>query len=369
MKTSARAALLLTALLLLPTVAGAEAETSPERSPRRARLDLPFCPEPLFDRENLLAQLRLELLGLGVELTTDGESNFSINIDAPDCNPEDLLLRLEDSDRARQEQASLSLADRPVEERARVLALAVAELFRALSTDAEVELQPARDAETRAEDGSENEQPTSGDATDPRLDEERLRQIVRAEIEEARTDRSPRRETPEFRRGAFDTALMLRGYPLRNGVLFGGVVRLLFQPSERAPLLLTLSGDYGHGGGSANRGDVITQAAGGAIGFGVIGQLPRLAGRLLARLWMGRGWTEGVTSLEGVSTASGSSFLLELSLAGTLTVHISPRARLLFGASVGYVLVGLVPTSEGREVGGIAGPSFGLELGVELGMF
>lgn len=369
MKTSARVVVLLIILLFLPNIAGAEAETNAERSPRRARLDLPFCPAPLFLRENLLAQLRIELLGLGVELTTNGESDLSITIDAPECDPDSLLLRLEDTTREHHEQASLSLADRPVEERARVLALAIAELFRALSADAEVELHPLSSADGTTDDGAADEHPTTNGSAASGLDERRLHRIVRAEVARAARDRAPVEEAPQPRRGALETSLALRGYPLRNGVIFGGVARLLLQPSERAPLLVTLSGDYGYGGGSANRGDVITQAAGGAIGLGLIGRLPRLAGRLVARLWMGRGWTEGVTSLEGVRTASGSSFLLDLSLAGSLTMSISSRVSLLFGASLGYVLVGLVPTSDGREVGGIAGPSFGLELGLAIGLF
>jgi hypothetical protein len=352
-------------LFFIPISVAAESSGDQLSSIRGARLLLPVCPDPPFDAENLAALLRIELLGLGVELGEGGgDDSLNIVVDAPACLPSVIELRIEDSAHEALSQRRLSFIDRPFDERGRVLALAIAELMReALAAPPEeIEMIPE-------EDGEEEEEVEAVEEDRTNLDEEQVRRAIALEVERALAARRSPRPEPEPRRGELGASLVLRGFPVNSGALLGGQVRLLFRLSERAPLILTLDGEYGSGGGSARRGEVGTQAAGGGVGFGLTGSSGRLDGLITARLWMGRGWTQGFTTLEDVATAGGSSFLLDLSLAAALRIRLFPRVRMRVGLALGYVVVGLVPLSEGREVGGFAGPSFGLDLGIDVSLF
>lgn len=352
-------------VLSFPGVSSSETTGDEPSSPAiGAGIRLPECAESIFDGQALIAQLRIELLDARVELG-QGETNvLEIVIGAPQCAPEEIIIRVTHLTARYSLESRAELSDRPFEERGRVLALLIAEQVRTILTD--VAIPEPEGVETEASD--DGSQGGGGDDSLPEIDEERIRQIASDEVTRALAElQSP---PPLPRRVTLGVAVGLRGYPVYDGSTFGGEIHLSFRPVRRIPVVLTVDGGFFQGVAQMPRGDVLSRMAGGGLGFAYSDRASRIGGEIGARLWLGRGWVEGWAALDGVGEDSDSGLVIEVMATSAFRFRFVPGSRvwMRIGATVGYVIMGLAPTSGGVVVGGNAGPCFGLDIGIDVAL-
>lgn len=346
--------LLIVYFVSLPPLAHAESGVT---GPRTASLLLPTCDPPPFSVEEVLSILRVELLSAGVTLGPRGEGAHALFIvDSPDCSPLELFVRLEHSVTSRTTEERLDLADRPVGDRGRVLALALAELLR------------ARWAELSEQRDQEPPEPTerSVEPETETLNIDALRTAVVDDVFEELLEREDAQPRPGFRRFGLGAALSTNIFPKVNGTLIGA--RLLFSValSREIPLQLVIDGSFGHGGGSARRGDVVTWSATGGLALLYVFDRDRFQGAIGPSLELGYAKTEGRTTLPDVGTGEGGTLIVDLGALLEVSFLFTSWAGIFGGLALGYMVKGLVPLSEGYEVGGVAGPSVKLEIGMRF---
>jgi hypothetical protein len=357
------------AIGLFLTLAGevALAEPAPDATPRRARVLLPVCPELPFDREDLLATLRVELLAHGVELrheevTDDAEETALITVDSPSCLADDIHLRIDHFASGWSLFRRLDLGDRRAEERGRILALAVAEL---LSGRVAEELREPAESAAIAEG---EEPPAAGEtSTGAAVDESRLRrEAVAATLREL--DRRRRGARIDVRAVRLGAALVVRSYPIVQGGLFGAQAGVSVRLGQAVPLRLAVEVGYGYGGGTATLGDIRTQAALGGLALLLVSPTGRVRGVLGPRLELGWGWSEGRPSSAEIESRSVDGFLLTVALVGGMRVLLASRLWVTSEVHAGWVASSLEPRAEGRRVGGISRALLGLTVGLAVGL-
>ncbi len=357
--------LLSAAALLVSSTSRAEPERGaavPDTSP--ARVVLPTCDPSPFDVDELLASLRLELLGCGLELRAgappEGEDAVVVRVDAPGCIPSDLRIRLEHSAAGLVAERTVDLSDRPEHDRGRLLALSIAELYRA----------------SRAAPAPASPQPSPpGDPAPPvapprerrPIDAEALRrEATRAAVAEMERRREADRWPDHRVRVGAD--LVLTSHPVHDSGIIGARVLLDVALSSRAPVHLGLDVAYREGGGFDVLGRVRTRSATGAIALRYEGGSDRVRGAVGPRLELGWCRIEGEPREPGWEPGRDDGFILTLDLDGSFLVRLSRRLWVVAGLSLGFVLRGLDASAAGHHVGGVAGPSITASLGLAVGL-
>ncbi len=357
-------------LALALGVARAETGEPPATSamPERARLLLPSCTVLPFGQVDLVSTLRVELLGYGTELRYDEAPEEPgdvavILVDAPSCNGIDVTIRVDDPQTGRSASRSLDIGDSQLNERGRILALAIAELLR---TEWPALSEPL-DEEPPHDDEPEVEGPEEPGPETQQIDEATfLHNAVAAMLREL--DRRERETRARLHMIMITAALSVRSYPVVQGGLLGGQVGVSFRLNRAVPVYLEIDVGYGLGGGTVSIGDIQVQTVIGGLVLLYAGGTNRIRGSIGSRLELGWGWAEGQPYSPDVRSRSVDGFILSIALTGGVRVRVSPRVLVLLDGLAGWVAASLEPRAEGRHVGGIGRVLLGINLGIAVGL-
>ncbi len=135
---------------------------------------------------------------------------------------------------------------------------------------------------------------------------------------------------------------------------------------DRIPMHLVVDGGWGYSTRRTDEGNVFTHAATLGLGISYTEEIHRIKCSMGPRIDGGWGWTEGRHPVEGISTASGSGFLLTVLWDVSLKFHFTKRFLFFSEFLLGHVLVGLDPYSDGISTGGVKGPMLGVESGLSV---
>lgn len=342
-------------------------------TPARARLRLPACPFLPFDRDDLIATLRVELLDHGTELQPDDQGVDSdpgavalVSVDAPTCVGTEIRIRVADEATGQAAETSLGLSDRALEERARILALAIAELLRSSWRDLhaatfEPPLSPGREAV------AEPAPPTQVAPAQPGPDLEALRREAGASALEE-LDRRERLALAQLHAVRVTATLQASAFPMVHGGLLGVRAGASLRLHRRLPLRLDLDLGYGFGGASTQIGDIDVHSLLGGVGLLFDGGSSRVRGVVGPRLELGWGWAIGAPEAPGVLGGKVDGFVLSVVLDGGVHVRLATRLWLLVHVIAGWTPVSLEPLAEGLLIGGIGRAVLGARIGLAVGI-
>jgi hypothetical protein len=344
---------------LLPTLASAEREAE---LPRRARLLLPVaCSEPPFDQEELISNMRVELLGNGTELYDARESvelgeAVLLVVDTPSCSPAGVIIRVEDPATGRRFERHIDVTDRQRHERARIIALALAELLD--------ETWPRLDDEA-VEIGETIESGGEQPATEAAPNRARLEAETRA--------RPPLDEEamPRQIHGALlSLSLVVRSYPIVQSGQLGGQLGVSIRLSQRVPLRLALDVGYSYGGGTSELGDIRVHSTLGGLSLLIVSESQRVLGVIGPRTEIGWAWAGGLRheGLEGVLEGQVDGLIVAVGLTGGGRFRLSDRLWISVDGQVGWYVSGLEPLVEGRSLGGVSRALLSLSIGLLIGL-
>lgn len=329
-------------------------------APARARLLLPACDPQPFGAEALVSALRLELLAEGVELGPVSDADevagppAIVVVDAPSCSAAEVVVRVEHAGSGRSASSTLDLEDRPAEDRARVLALSIAELLRTAWPGLVTPPAPAEPTPpplAAVDRPRTTARPTSAG------------EIAGAEAFRILGTRVPADEEPgpPWRLGGLVSAAL---YPRFGGSFFGGGLAAALRLAPRLPIWLDIEGLYRWGGGTDPAGVVETHLATAALSVLVAASVGRLLASLGPEVELGWAWASGHPHDLGVEARSVDGFVLTVAARFALWI---PLARGLAGTvdvAAGWAVVGVAPRVLGHAVGGVSGPMVGLDLGL-----
>ncbi len=328
--------------------------SEPADMPAAVRLLLPACAQDLVEQEQVVEALIVELIedevtvgGSGSE-GTPPESTAVIVVDAPSCERAFLVVTLRRESGEAAPPETVDLTDRPFPDRARLLALALAELIRS-----------SWPALSRREPPPE---PATGDEEPPPP-------ATPAPCVPSPCPPAVRPPPPPPRPSRFFGELMLDGrlYPSFQGMGVGGRLALWLRLVSGVPLLLGLDGGYRYGEASNDQGEVTSHHAFGALVVIVEGGSPTIRGHAGLRLELGRAWLIGAPA-DPKEWGGGrlDGFVLTPTLTVGARIALGRGMWVVAAFEVGYVAYGLEPMNneDQRLKGGLGGMVAGLSLGV-----
>jgi len=329
------------------------------------------CEPARYDSAALGALLQVELRALRLALEPfpagdpaaqaealgDGLALLTVRCGGADDAVE---LELDDLGARTRSARTLALSDIPIDQRPRALALAIgSSLEQSLSAallrpeePADQALPPATMAVLRARLLRRLQSPGDVDVPTP--------------MPAPETQPVPAGPAP----GSVELAAMTRAFPSYSTGLLGvqGGAGVELAPSWT----LDVDGEAlaGQSELSDTRGTVGTMwlywlSAG--LGFSVhagTGDQPALA--LGPRLRIGYAFADAQSDRDGASAEDDAGALVAALLTATLRAPISRDASLLFGADLGYTLVGIIFVGDQARLSGMAGVTLGLRAGVSL---
>lgn len=346
--------------------------------PRRARLLLPaLCSELPFDQEELISTLRVELLGNGTELRDHGEEvEFGevvvLAVDTPTCAPAGMLIRVEDPATGRRLERHIDVTDRQRSERARIIALSLAELlvesWSRLVDESPTVGEAIESGESEPDSASEPESPDEVEERDP-IDELALRELILEEALlrlEAREEEAQRR----VRRTMLTVSMVVRSFPVVQGGQLGGGLGLDLQLSQRFPLQLAFDVGYGYGGGTSELGDIEVHSVVGGLSLLFASRARTARGVIGPRAEIGWAWARGRDrgDVEDVVEGRVDGPTVAVGLTGGGRFRLSDRLWLSVDGQVGWYVVGLEPLVDERSLGGVARALLGLSIGLMIGL-
>jgi hypothetical protein len=345
------------------TVRAEEAEPEEEPAlPSTVRLLLPACPATLFDRAVFMEALTVELIEDGVVVGGDGSEaspsrpSALITVDALSCERPILVVVLRRDQGGATSPETVDLTDRPHQDRARLLALTLAELVRSSWPSLAPTMSSPR---SESSDRSDGALPTPAPLGDR---------------DTCTTNPCPPVEIPvetTFRRSRLfgEVQLDARLYPSFHGSGIGARLGGWLRLSRELPFFLGLDGGYRFGEIAEELGQVVSHHVFGGLLVVVEGGGDVVRGHIGARLELG--WAR-VTGLPLDDRAAGGRRDWPI-----LTPTVSAGARFALGrglwmvstVEVGYVAVGLDVrvddvSVEGHRAGGFGGMVIGLSVGV-----
>lgn len=348
------AASLLLGLAFAPASAHAQ---SGEAMPELARLLLPACEGQAVAPAELIDALGLELQGHGIRLNEpaadhDGTPAVAIlALDAPECQQSSLVIRVIAPATGRATEEQVTLDDIPQSDRARILALTIAELLE--RSWAELVAPPPRPEPPPPP----SVEPTPPEATAPE---------PRVEDDPGGDETEPQPSPPP--RLLLGLTGGVEAYPLFAGALFGPAVQANLRLSRTVPLRLALELGYRFGGATDELGTIDTHRTGGAVSLLVAGHWERLLGEVGARLdlaWV-RAVGEAADQSTGAATLDGA--LVTLAATADLGLRLTRMLWLLASIQVGYVVHGLEVLADSHRLGGVGGPVIGAQVGLALSL-
>ncbi len=362
----------LTLLWVAPSTA--EAQQMPAL-PTGVRLVLARC-DSIVDRKSLLEQLRIELLSIGVvdidivDPETGSSTRNASNADRiatlhvyfPECDNDAGLVNLRISDRltAKYMERALVVSDVVANARPRAVALAIVELLRASWLELVLQPQNENDSgpsnEVRSRLVTHLKEKTVDESDDRKTPEERAKEIDAARTAQEETARDQRwdKKRLEWLAGA-------RLFPQGGAGDLSTTVSMSLAMNRKLRL---------HIGGIAAGGGVSPQVIAGDTSLEV--HTFEAAGRLGLALAGGSdpeieilpavevGWAR----LTGGGLRELNRALAIGGLHSTLRTSIAKGVDGIFGAQVGYVLTPVERSSNGRNLGGFAGPVIGVTVGL-----
>jgi len=343
-------AALLFALLLVPVAAAAE-DAPP------VRVLLPPCASFAFDPTVLLDVLRVEL-GPG-----EAAADVVLTAEPRGCDSTLVRIRIEDRASGRHTEEEVELADIPGGDRARVLALAMAELLRApFDPEPEPEPGPAQ--------VSEVVEPVPAG---PQVDRDALVRVVReAAREEAREvlGRGPAEVAPPPGHTLWlGGAVGQRLAPEVRGTMTDVRLLALVEPAGAPALQIGLELGVGVGGGLDELGRVLTVSPGAALRVAWVARPSEpVAASVGLRGAFGWAWAFGQGSREAIVEDSMNGATVDVEAFATVLLRMAARVRLVVDLRLGYGVVPFVPDAAGRAVGGLSGPGIALGIGVVAGL-
>jgi hypothetical protein len=305
-------------MVMLVGAARARADESARRS---VEVSSPTCKAGYLPMVSFLDSLRVELAGRALACCTVVEPGKEtgtavyVAIELVPCVPDgdQVQVAVHDRGSGTATERDVSLADVAASARPRALALAVAELIRALAQPSPPEPPPSK--------------ATPEEAPPPVTTVERAVASMHFEGE-------------------------LRALPTRDTAMWGGRVRLS-APWHR------LHADLDLGGGFASAhpelGDVLMRMASVGLTVG-----PRLANGIAIvdlglRAEVGWAWIHGETARPGVRTQAGSEWISCAGLRGTLQLPAASSLRPSLGVEGGFILRGAKGESNNQSVVGLTG--------------
>ena len=330
--------------------------------PRTVAVALPDCAAGTMRWEPVLAQLDIELRGMGVHLDCEGgrEADARIALSGCDATAQELEVLLERpaTGRAQSVRVPLSGADGPA--RTRVLALAIAELLRTAWSSLDP-LPPAA-AAAPAPDLDEALGPLRAAA---RRDAQRIDHL-RADLDAARARVAELERAPAAPGVLLDAALAVSLYPSGRVGLAGGRVGVDL-PLEPVRLLLDVDADFtevASGLGGVQAGTV--QAGASVLASARVDALLFEFGVTVRAGWAyARGEPDVPSAVEGrsVDGAIGSA-------AGRLLLRapLSDGLRASADIEAGYALGGVTARYDGAPILALAGPLVSIALGLALSL-
>ena len=362
-------ATLFATLLAGPTVMAQSAPpdaASAADLPRAVRLVVPACRETPFDVGGLLEILEVELGQSGVALEQDEpeprETTALVIVDAPSCRGDAIVLRVERPGSNRSVTRELTLSDTPLPERARVMALSIAELIRAAWSEL-VREEPA---------GHEEGPPPPAPPAPLPPDQVRRGELeaLRAELSERLAALERARSEDEAPAARFELLLAggVRLFPSYGGTFAGARFGGSFRLGRREILRLDVEAELRYG---RTRDALGTARAYVPMGWAALLASGR-SGRseLALGLGFGVGWAwAGGDALD--SSAVGrtmSGVVVAAAFRGLVERQMSQRLSLLLIVEAGYVIVGVTPLAAGDPIVGVAGPFVTIDLGLSFAL-
>jgi hypothetical protein len=348
------------ALVAVLASANARAEPTPsgdpnavrERKdqPRGARVILPSCPHDGFDRSAFLEVLRVELATSGVEEVAPSDVGSSgegaddrvatIEIEVKPCTTSasaQVVVTVTCEATQKGVVRAFPLAGTPPNARPRALALAVAEVLRASWIEIATPDAP-RATSSRG---------------DPDPDD-----IPRREVTVALGP--PRRPTLH---ASVAVAIALQTYPSLGSALLGPRADLAM-PAGMLPLLMHLHGAVLFGRASDPLGDVDLRLATAGAALLIAGVTDTSLVALGPNIDVGWGTADGNPIDSTTQHATASAAIVVPALLGLGSLRIAPNFWATLTTELGMTLGGLEARADGRTVGGMSGPSFGVALGL-----
>jgi hypothetical protein len=313
-------------------------------------LDAPACASLVVDMLALREQLRVETASARDRERAVPGSRIVIRLRPEPCNEDAasvrvLVFREGEGERSR----VLTLTDVRVADRPRVMALAVADLLR-------------RDPFAAPPPPVSAPSPPPPAAAAPLSCPE-----VRACVAPAQPPRTAQASAPSPappRGPLVFTGVEVRHFPYSGAGLYGPHVGVTLRPWTLESVLVLVDGSVLVGGARDALGDVRLRQLGAAIGIGVDGGSPQVAGMVAARLELSSLHAEGDPRSPSITGASRSSAVVIGWFGGESRFAIGRDWALVQGIALGWALRGFRATADDRSVVGVEGPAAALRLGV-----
>jgi hypothetical protein len=325
--------------------------------PARVRFEAPACAEAPFDVSAFVALLQIELREGGVGWTSSDDvaqgdpSLASIALEIAPCNANTRAIgvTVQAASTGKSVRRAVSIGDAPAPLRARLLALAVAELVR--SSWSEIGMAPVTAPPVLARPAAPALVPIFVPTLPP---------AALAVEPVAPPTAAPPPSPPRVHLSAAFEARALVGHLAAEGGRLGASIAL----SSRVPLRLTLDGGALFGTRFDRLGSIDVVFGSGALGL--VGQLPiaRAIVELGPEIELGGVWARGHAFDPAVAEAAGSAFIVATSFGATVRGRLGDRVWLSAALRGGAVLRGAELLAETREAGGFTGAMLGVRAGL-----